>query len=114
MNKQDFVIRKPLAAPLFVLQYPVEVEFDPDKSAKNDKERGLPFERAAELAWDRALAFADHRHDYGEQRIVALAPMEGRLYVVCYVMRGQVRRIISFRKANKREEQAYEQATIDR
>ena len=60
-----------------------------------------------------ALAYADERHDYGEQRIVALAPMQGRLYVVCYVMRGQVRRIISFRKANKREERTYEQATTN-
>ncbi len=27
----------------------VKVEFDPDKSAKNDIERGLPFEQAADL-----------------------------------------------------------------
>lgn len=92
----------------------MEIEFDPNKSAKNDKERGLPFERATELEWDRALAFADDRRDYGEQRIVVLAPMQGRLYVVCYVMRGRVRRIISFRKANKQEERAYEQAITDR
>ena len=92
----------------------MEIEFDPDKSAKNDKERGLPFERTAELEWDRAFAFADDRHDYGEHRIVALAPLQGRLHVVCYVMRGQVRRIISFRKANKREERDYEQGTTDR
>ncbi|WP_428542243.1 BrnT family toxin [Rhodopila sp.] len=92
----------------------MEIEFDPDKSAKNDKQCGLPFERAAELEWDSALAVADDRHYYGGQRIVALAPMQGRLYVVCYVMRGQVRRIISFRKANKREERAYEQAITDR
>jgi len=32
---------------------------------------------------------------------------EGRLYAVCYCVRGDARRIISFRKANKREEQAY-------
>ncbi len=98
----------------FVLQQPVKIEFDPAKSAKNGKDRSLPFERAAELEWDRALAYFDDRRDYGEQRIVASAPMYGRLYVVCYVMRDQVRRIISFRKANKREERAYEQATTDR
>ena len=37
----------------------------------------------------------------------AFAPIQGRLYAVCYVERGQVRRIISFRKANKREERIY-------
>ena len=92
----------------------VKIEFDPDKSAKNDKERGLPFELATELDWDAALVFADERQDYGEQRLNALALLHGRLHVVCFVMRGQVRRIISFRKANKREEQAYDQATHDR
>jgi len=39
--------------------------------------------------------------------------MKGRLYVVCYLIRGDVRRIISFRKANKRGERAYEKATTD-
>ena len=92
----------------------MEIEFDPEKSAKNARERGLPFELAAELEWDKAYAFADDRRDYGEERIVALAPMGGRLYVVCYLIWGEARRIISFRKANEREERAYEQATADR
>ena len=90
------------------------VEFDPAKSAKNEKERGLPFEQAADLEWDEAIVVPDRRRDYGEERLIAFAPMRGRLYVVCFVRRGQVRRIISFRKANKREEQIYEQAATDR
>jgi uncharacterized protein len=85
-----------------------------EKSAKNANERGLPFELAAELEWDKAHAFADRRRDYGEERIVAVAPMRGRLYVVCYCVRGEARRIISFRKANKQEERAYEAATANR
>ena len=89
-------------------------EFDPEKSARNERERGLPFELAAELDWRRALIRIDSRQDYGEARLVAIAPREGRLFVVCYVMRGEVRRIISFRKANDREEKAYEQAATDR
>ncbi len=92
----------------------MEIEFDLGKSARNDKERGLPFERAAELDWNKAVAYADDRQDYGERRIIALAPMQERLFVVCCVMRGEVRRIISFRKANKREERIYEEAITDR
>ena len=92
----------------------VKVEFDPDKSAKNDTERGLPFEQAADLEWVKAYSFADTRHDYGENRLIALVPMRKRLYVVCYLDRGGARRIISFRKANKREEKIYEQATFNR
>jgi uncharacterized protein len=92
----------------------VEIEFDPEKSAKNARERGLPFELAAELEWHKAFRFVDGRRDYGEERITAVAPMKGRLYVVCFTRRGRVYRIISFRKANKREERAHEQATTDR
>jgi uncharacterized DUF497 family protein len=67
----------------------------------------------AELEWQKAGVSVDDRFDYGEERLIALAPMRGRLYVVGYQLRGQTRRIISFRKANKQEERAYAKATID-
>ena len=79
----------------------MEIEFDPVKSAKNAKERGLPFELAAEIEWRKAVISIDDRFMYGEERRIAFAPMRGRLYAVCYVLRGKKRRIISFRKANK-------------
>ncbi len=85
----------------------MKIEFDPAKSATNAKERGLPFELTAELDWSDARVRSDERRDYGEERYFALVPMYGRLYAVCYCIRGDARRIISFRKANKREEQAY-------
>jgi uncharacterized protein (DUF4415 family) len=47
------------------------------KSAKNERDRGLPFELAVELEWHKAHAFVDGRRDYGEERIIALAPMRG-------------------------------------
>ena len=63
------------------------------RSAKNARERGLPFELAGELEWQRAVVFVDDRFMYGEERLIAFAPMRGRLYAVCYVQRGQVRQI---------------------
>lgn len=72
-----------------------------------------PFALVAGLEWDKAQAFANERNDYGEQRMIAIAPLRGRLHVVCYVIRGYFRRIISFRKANRREVRAYEQATAN-
>jgi uncharacterized DUF497 family protein len=52
----------------------------------------------------------------GETRYLAYAPMQGRLYVVCFCIRGDAFRIISFRKANGREEKFYaeEKAALDR
>jgi len=89
----------------------MEIEFDPKKSAKNGVDRGLPFEAVAKLEWNKAFVSEDRRRDYGEDRLIALVPMNGRLYVVCYVIRGDKRRVFSFRKANKREEKAYAEAT---
>jgi uncharacterized protein len=88
----------------------VKIEFDSAKSARNAKERGLPFELTAELDWNAARVRPDERRDYGEERFLALVPMSGRLYVVCYCIRGDARRIISFRKANGREERVYAKA----
>lgn len=61
----------------------MEIEYDPAKSAKNVKERGLPFDLAAELEWRKALIFTDDRFMYVEERLIAFAPMRGRLYAVC-------------------------------
>lgn len=84
--------------------------FDPAKSARNVRERNLPFELAAKLEWAQAVVYEDERFDYGETRMIALAPLRGRLHVVCYCERGEVRWIISFRKANRREVRAYARA----
>jgi hypothetical protein len=37
-------------------------------------------------------------------------PLNGRLHVVCYCLRAEARRIISFREANEREERFYVEA----
>jgi hypothetical protein len=42
----------------------VKIEFDPAKSARNPKERGLPFELTAELDWHAARVWLDERRDY--------------------------------------------------
>ena len=54
----------------------MEIGFDADKSGENSRERGLPFELAADLEWDQAVTFEDARFDYGETRMIALAPPE--------------------------------------
>ncbi len=62
---------------------------------------------AAELDWDAALVWVDTRFDYDEWRMIALAPRTQILYYVAFVERGEVHRIISLRRANRREVQHY-------
>lgn len=89
----------------------MNIEFDPVKSERNERERGLPFEMVADMEWESALIGDDDRMEYGEERRVALVPLKGRVYVVCYTLREEIRRVISFRKANKREAKIYDQET---
>jgi len=85
----------------------VAIDFDPDKDATNLSKHGVSLAAAAQLDWDAALAWIDDRADYGELRIVALAPIGDRLFFVVFVDRDQARRIISLRRANRREVNHY-------
>ena len=59
---------------------------------------------------DAALAWIDDRADYGEARIVALAPIGDRLFFVAFVDRSDSRRNISLRRANRCEVNHYVRA----
>lgn len=61
-----------------------------------------------------ALVWVDDRTDYGEARMIALAPKTAILYFVAYVDRSTVRRIISLRKANRWEAKHYVKATEEK
>jgi uncharacterized DUF497 family protein len=62
---------------------------------------------AVELDWEAALVWVDERFDYNEMRTAALAPKTEILYYVAFVDRGDVRRIISLRRATRREVKRY-------
>jgi len=88
----------------------MRIEFDPAKDASNREKHGLSLAVAAELDWDASLVWVDERFGYGEVRMIALAPDTGILYYVAFVDRGETRRIISLRKANRREVKHYVQS----
>jgi uncharacterized DUF497 family protein len=87
----------------------MRVEFDPAKDAINQEKHGLSLAFAAKLDWDASLVWVDDRHEYGELRMIALAPDTGVVYCVAFVDRGETRRIISLRRANRREVKHYVQ-----
>jgi uncharacterized DUF497 family protein len=54
------------------------------------------------------VSFADNRFDYGEERFVTLGLLAGRLVAIAHAPRGEATRIISMRKANRREQEIYQ------
>ncbi|WP_237573783.1 BrnT family toxin [Mycetohabitans sp. B7] len=67
-------------------------------------------ELADAIDWSMVWCFADDRADYGELREIGYVVINQRLYCVVFTQRGDTFRVISFRKANNREINRYEQA----
>ena len=88
----------------------MRIEFDSAKDAANLAKHGVSLALAAELDWEAALVWVDERFEYDELRMIALAPKTAILYCVAFVERGEVRRPISLRRANRREVKRYVQS----
>lgn len=86
----------------------MEITYDLTKNAKNISERDLPFSKVADFQWDSAIFTEDVRKDYPESRFIAVGYLDDRLHVLCFSETDLGIRVISFRKANKREEKGYE------
>lgn len=86
----------------------MEIEFDNAKRNKTLRERGLDFADVAKFDWDNALTVKDARNNYGETRFISVGYIDDRLCVVAWTYRGENLRVISLRKANKREIRQYE------
>ncbi|MGH7093326.1 MAG: BrnT family toxin [Stellaceae bacterium] len=88
----------------------MEIEFDPLKDQINLVKHGISLTAAIDMDLDRAIVIEDRRFDYGENRFLAYAPIDDRLHVLWFTMRGNVLRAIGLRRANRRERQKYEQS----
>jgi uncharacterized DUF497 family protein len=87
----------------------MRIEFDPAKSERNERERDLPFERVADFDFLTAVYRTDDRREYGEVRMRALGWLEDRLHALVFTPIDGGIRVISFRKANRREMKKYAQ-----
>ena len=83
------------------------IEFDSAKDIANQKNHGISLSVANELNWEAALVWVDDRYEYNETRMIALAPKTNILYYVAFIDRGEALRIISVRRANRREVKHY-------
>jgi uncharacterized DUF497 family protein len=87
----------------------VEYEWDESKASANLKKHGISFTAAARALDDpRSVEILDNRFDYEEERIQTLCMHRGRvLFVVTVEPAENVCRIISARKATRREQEKY-------
>jgi uncharacterized DUF497 family protein len=85
----------------------VDVEWDARKGAANRKKHGVDFADAATALHDE-MALTIEDTSTGEERFVTMgSDALGRVLVVAYSWRGDRLRVISARRATKRERQQY-------
>ena len=87
----------------------MQLEFDSIKRDKTLAERSLDFSRAGDVFAGKHFTAPDERQEYAEDRFITVGVLDARLVVVIWTPRGEVRRIISMRKANDREKSFYAQ-----
>ena len=85
----------------------MEIEFDPAKRNATLQIRGLDMARAPDVFAGETLTVEDNRKDYGEPRYITIGFLANRMVILAWTQRGKVRRIISMRKANEREQAVY-------
>ena len=84
-------------------------QWNEDKAAANLRKHGIDFADAVSVfSDDLAITIPDERFD--EERFITIGiDAFGRVLVVVYTMRGDEIRLISARKATRREQQQYEE-----
>jgi uncharacterized DUF497 family protein len=89
----------------------VRFEWDDEKAVSNLEKHGVSFGEATEVFYDpNALEGFDDDHSAGEYRFYIIGLSSRRLLYVIYAERqGDVIRIVTARKAAKREHERYEQ-----
>ncbi len=87
----------------------MELAWDAVKRRANYAKHGLDFRDAAKVFQGITLTAEDDRQDYGEKRFISTGLLEDMVVVVVHTARREKTRIISRRKANHREKQAYEE-----
>jgi uncharacterized protein len=82
--------------------------WDEAKRLANILKHGADFASVALFEWESAIVKEDRRRKYGETRQIAKGFIAGRLYILVYIVRDEDIRVISLRRANRREVRDYE------
>ena len=82
-------------------------EYDSRKSASNLAKHGIDFEEAQRI-WDGPTVDVPSLGDYGEDRFVVIGKVRGKHWSAAITYREENVRIISVRRARKKEVDYYE------
>ena len=87
----------------------MQFEWDENKAQLNERKHGVSFKETVAAFYDpNQVAFYDPEHSDDEDRELLIAHSgQGRLLFVSYILRDQTIRIISARKATKKESEEY-------
>ena len=86
----------------------MEFEWDPAKHERNLRARGIGFDEAALIFEGEVITWPDMRTDYGEARINAIGEADGKVPCVVFTLRGEVIRIITAWRANRKDRQTWQ------
>ena len=87
----------------------MQFEWDDDKANANEAKHGVTFREAMSCFYElNQVAFYDPEHSEDEDREILIGHSnQGHLLVVSYTLREDVIRIISARRATRREAEDY-------
>jgi uncharacterized protein len=91
------------------LQSKLKYEWDEAKNRLNFAKHGLKFKDAGLVFSGPCVTFKDDRFDYGEERLITLGLLAGRLVVIIHTRALKERALISMRKGNEREQKIYQE-----
>ncbi len=83
------------------------ITFNPAKRDRTLTQRGLDFVAAGAVFTGPCFSFLDERADYGEDRVITVGLLAGRMVVIGWTPRGEDQHVFSMRKANDREQRKY-------
>ena len=89
-----------------------KLTWDEAKRQKTLKERGLDFADMAAFDWDNALTLEDSYSNRAELRFISIGHLPSALVVAVWCYRDDETRIISLRRATRKERKLYEQETL--
>lgn len=87
----------------------MKYEWDEAKNRTNIAKHALSFDDAEQIFAGPCVTFEDDRFAYGEERLITLGLLAGRLVVIAHSLRDEATRIISMRKGNRREKKIYQE-----